>query len=289
MGATTATGDTGRTRPVAPGSTRLGMDRMTTQAEPDEHYKKELLGLIQEGIDKHPRSAQSLMGPSEAGDVCERKIAWKLAYGGASNRPGGYAAAKGTIVHAWLDQEVFGVSPLTKPDGSPRFMSDLKLKPMSPLIAGGTLDLYDSLHATVVDFKIPGDATMEKARSGNMSPTYLAQIQIYGTELKLMGYPVSKVGLLFLPMCGDSLHNKAVYRYWNLDESIAWGAIKRIERIQNMLQVAPPQKVLEVLPTASSFCQSCSAFSGSGDRRAMCPGATPGNRSVNSSKDPFAR
>lgn len=257
------------------------------KAENDPVYFQELLGIIQTKINEHPRSAQAMVGPSEVGG-CERKLAWKLAYGGDEDRPGGWASAKGTVVHAWLD-EIFKGSDRLMPDGSQRFFSDMKLDQVSQHVHGGTLDLYDLLYQRVVDWKVPGDGTMDKARANNLARGYYVQTQIYALGLKRMGYPVTSTALAFLPMCGDDLHKKAVFRVWKYDESVALEGLARVDRIQAMLAVASPRKVMEIATTLSDFCQSCPAFTGNGDRRAMCPGSSNTNRSVNPDANPFSR
>lgn len=259
-------------------------------AEPDEIYKSELLGIIQKKIDEHPRSTQAQVGPSEIGG-CERKLTWKLAYGGDGNRPGGWASFKGTIMHSWLDETFKGVERYM-PDGSQRFFSDLKLDPIVPVVNGGTLDLYDLLYETVVDWKVPGDGTMDKARAGNLAVGYYIQAQTYGLGLHRTGRPVQRVGLAFLPQCGDELHKKAVFRFWKFDPDVSWRALHNVERLHNMLQVASPAKVMEIAKTMSDFCQSCPAAIMNGDRRAICPGASAagsGSRFVDRSSNPFAR
>lgn len=241
----------------------------------DELYKRELLTIIQRKIDEHPRSAQVKLGPSEIGG-CEVKIAWKLSYGGDSEREGGWAAHKGTLLHKWLDEDVFGLGPSLMPDGSQRWFSDLKLAPVVEWVNGGTLDLYDALFQTVVDWKAPGDWTMKNVRNGKLSEGYFVQAMIYGYGLEEAGHKVSRVALMFLPMCGDELHGAArgaVFRYWDYDRQVAIDALNNVDRIQKMIDVAGVSKVMEVLPKKSDFCSSCPAFIGNNDRRATCPGA----------------
>lgn len=263
------------------------MSNYAPKAEMDEPYKQEILQIIQKKINEHPRSHQVQVGPSEIGG-CERKLTWKLAYGGDGDRPGGWASLKGTIMHSWLD-EVFKGTDRLMPDGTERFMSDTKLTAVSPSINGGTIDLYDRLYQRVVDWKVPGDGTMDKARANNLARGYYVQANTYGYHLEAMGFPVSTVALFFLPQCGDELHKKAVLRVWKYDATVAKAAIANVDRLQAMLTVASPRKVMEVATTLSDFCQSCPAFTGNGDRRAMCPGASPGNRSVNIDANPFGR
>lgn len=241
----------------------------------DEIYKREILTIVQRKIDEHPRSHQAQIGPSEVGG-CEVKVAWKITHGGDSDREGGWAAHKGTLLHAWLDQEVFANGPSLMPDGSQRWYSDLKLPPVVDWVNGGTLDLYDRLYETVIDWKAPGDWTMKNVRNGKLSEGYFVQAMIYGLGLEEQGFPVSRVALMFLPMCGDELHGSArgaVFRYWDYDRQIAIDALNNVKRIKDMVDIAGLPKVMEVLPRKSDFCSSCPAYIGNNDRRATCPGA----------------
>lgn len=261
----------------------------------DELYRKELLAIIQYGIDIHPRSHQFQVGPSEIGG-CPTKLAWKLAYGGAGDQQGGWAAHKGTVLHAWLDEvydgHVIGDKLPTMPDGSPRFFSDLKLQQIHPLINGGTLDLYDKLRETIVDWKLPGDWTMKNVRGAKLSEGYYVQAQQYARTLQQNNpeMKVSRIALMFLPMCGDDLHGAArgaVFRYWDYDPAVSEEAMANVSRIKNMIDAAGPAKVMEVLPKKEDFCQSCPAGIMSGDRRAVCPGAVTKRAKPNNPANPF--
>lgn len=263
-------------------------------AREDEPYRSELLGIMQADIDSHPRSSQKQIGPSEVGS-CERQVAWKLLYGGSSDKPGGFAAHRGTLFHEWLDDTFKGVDRFM-PDGSQRFFSDLKLNAVSRSVAGGTLDLYDALIQRVTDWKAPGDWSMDKVRAGNLSWGYYIQSQVYALHLQEhTDHPVRSTALFFLPACGDDLHSirkGAVLRWWPYDREVALEALKKVERIQRMIDSgAQAQKILEIMPVKSSFCSGCPAFAGNGDRRAMCPGASSGRsgKTVDSDKNPFAR
>lgn len=261
------------------------------EVKTDELQRKEYLGIIQAEMNRHERSHQYQIGPSEAGG-CRTKVAWKLAYGGAGTQDAGWSAQRGTVIHAWLDQAVFGSerAPLM-PDGSQRFFSDMKLQPTSPHVNGGTLDLYDRMRETVVDFKIPGDWTMKNVRSGQLSEGYRVQAQIYAYGLEQMGFPVSRCALLFMPSCADDLHSSgkgSIFRYWDYDRQVAIDAFADIARIRNMLDATTPQRVMEVLPKKDDFCSSCPASIMSGDRRAVCPGvAAKRAKSSSSNANPF--
>lgn len=255
---------------------------------PDKIYRDELLQIMQAKIDEHPRSAQIEIGPSEVGG-CMRKVAWKLAYGGDTDKEGGWAAHKGTLIHAWLDETFKGAARFM-PDGGLRFHSDMKLPKAHRDVNGGTLDLYDLLTQTVIDWKAPGEWTIKAVRGGKVSWGYYAQCQIYGYGLERLGYPVSRVAIMYLPMCGDDLHSiarGAILLTWPYDPQVALDEFAGVERIKTMLSVAPVRKVLEVMETKSDFCANCPAFVGSGDRRAFCQGVT-GRAVKQDAINPFA-
>lgn len=245
----------------------------------DSLYRSELLGVIQAEMNKNQRNAQQEIGPSGAGG-CETKVAFGLAYGAAASGDNGWAAGKGTVLHSWLDA-TFTASERLMPDGSPRFISEVKLISSAPgLISGGTCDLYDKLYQRVIDWKAPGDFTMQKVRAGDYSEGYFVQSQIYGYHLSLMGYPVATTSLAFLPMAGDDLwgdRRGAVFAYWDYDEKVALDAIANVRRIKTIIDLVPFSQIVKsgVLETRSDFCSSCPANIASSDRRGICPGATP--------------
>lgn len=244
----------------------------------DKLYRAELLTIVQNRIDDHPRSAQQLLGPSGIGG-CERKVAWSLAYGSASDGPGGWAAAKGTQLHAWYD-DIFSTVDRTMPDGSQRFFTEIALESSNPdILAGGTCDLYDKLYERVVDWKFPGDWTIKGVRSGQLSESYYVQCMVYAYHATLMGMKVSSVAIGYMPMAGDDLHSDgkgAILPVWDYDESVAIDRIANLRRIKNLLDCAPPQQVFDIMDRKSDFCSNCPASIMSGDRRANCPGVSLG-------------
>lgn len=262
---------------------------MTTEAKSDPMYRASILSVIQAKIDQHPRSAQIQIGPSEAGG-CPRKVGFKLSYGGESSRPGGWAAFRGTVLHAEMDA-IFksDLAPLM-PSGEQRFFSDLKLAPVCDWVNGGTLDLYDALFETVIDFKFPGSYSFDAVRKGKLNEAYTTQAQLYGLGLEESGRKVSRVGLLFLPIATDDLHGTArgaIFKYWDYDRSAAWAAIEKIAAIKRLIDNIGPKDAIEMLPKRSDFCGSCPAAATSGDRRATCPGVS-GRAEAKSDSNPFA-
>lgn len=254
----------------------------------DVIYRAELLQHIQNTINSHPRSAQAEIGPSEIGG-CETKVAWKVTHGGDADHDGGWAAAKGSVLHKWLDEEVFAKGPSLMPDGTQRWYSDMKLDAVSEHVNGGTLDLYDRLYQRVLDFKLPGSWSVKQVRGGATSRGYWIQAQVYGLGLERMGYPVQEVGILWLPMDGDSLHETArgaILKLWDFDRQVAIDALERVAAIKRLVAAVGLPEAMEVLPKMSDFCSGCPAFHAQADRRATCPGVT--GRAVKDNSNPFS-
>lgn len=263
------------------------MTFIVPDAKQDGIYRGELLKVIQHKIDEHPRSQQVQIGPSEIGG-CASKVAFKVTYGGSGDDDeGGWAAAKGTVLHAWLDETFKGVDRFM-PDGSQRFFSDLKLPPIIDDVNGGTLDLYDFLYHRVIDWKLPGDWSMKQVRGGKVSVGYYVQTQVYGLGLKRTGKPVSEVGIMWLPMNGDDLHGVArgaILKLWDFNEEVALEALERVKAIKRLIEVVGFAAAFDMLEKTSDFCSGCPAFHAQSDRRATCQGVT--GRAVKDSSNPF--
>lgn len=260
-------------------------------AKQDNIYRAELLTIIQSKIDEHPRSRQTQIGPSEIGG-CASKVAFKVTYGGdgeGDDKPGGWAAARGTVMHAWLD-EIYKDTDRLMPDGSPRFLSDLKLAPVSEHVNGGTLDLYDALYQRVIDWKCPGSWSAKQVRGGKVSMGYFLQTQVYGYGLESAGYPVSDVGIMWLPMDTAALHqtaNGAILKLWDYDRQLAVDALERVAAIKRLVAQFGFAAAFDMLDKTSDFCSDCPAHVSSGDRRATCQGVS-GKSMDPKSSNPFA-
>jgi hypothetical protein len=233
-------------------------------------------------MDKHERNKQMMLGPSGIG-ACPRKIAWQLHFGASDGRRQGYAAGKGVIFHDWLDKRVFA------PRG-PRFLSNLELPQLVKWVAGGTLDLYDTEKFIVVDFKAPGDPSMEKARRGKPPEDYYIQANTYGLGLVKAGYRVDRVALLYLPMGGNELWSEAKgakLLTWPFDPQVAVDHLKLVKEIQDALAQRPLHDVMAILPTKDSFCHESQCWTGNRHPEAICHGHRKGGATLRNPENPF--
>ncbi len=246
----------------------------STVGKPDvnEVYRQQLMSVVDHGMRGHERSKQSMIGPSELGTPCERKLAHRLAFGKHEREPS-WRPTVGTAVHAWLDAAV-GRNPERLDDGSPRWLAEKRV--IVGQLGGnpikGTSDLFDARDGVVCDWKAVGITTLKKARAGVVSDTYRGQVMMYGLGMEAAGFVVNKVGVMFLPTSGEL--GDSVWREWAYDRELALGLIARAERISALLTIAPADKVMGIMETADDWCTSCPAsiFSSNADSGSTCTG-----------------
>lgn len=235
----------------------------------------DLLEMVTEGINAHPRSAQTEIGPSEVGHPCNRWLAHHFANTPRRERPPMWRAAVGTAVdgdlkgwaHRWNEQH-----------DTVRYLTDL-LVHVGDLYGGrpvfGTLDLLDLWTATVIDLKVPGPSSMKKHKTAHGGPerdeTYRMQKQLYARGCANAGFTPRHVGILRLPSAGELAD--AIWTFEAYRPDIAEQALTRAGGIARMVE-ALGTAAIPLQPTVEKFCTSCAFFDPhTKDLRTGCPGA----------------
>lgn len=117
----------------------------------------EITSIIARHIADHPRSQQTRLGPSEIGDPCARRLAYKLT-GTPKTRELStpWRPTVGTAVHAWLE-EAFATYNQTAKYGFPftRWLLETSIDagPMAGDRLTGHSDMYDRVTCTAIDWK----------------------------------------------------------------------------------------------------------------------------------------
>jgi hypothetical protein len=159
-----------------------------------------------------------------------------------------------------------------------------------PWCAGGTLDLFDTWKNIVIDFKLPGDPSMEKARRGKPPVAYYVQPNTYGLGAVKMGLKVDRVALLYLPMAGDDLHGAAkgaVLLTWPFDPQVAIDHLRQVKQIQDSLSTSSLHEVMESLPTQDDFCHGRQCWTGNKHPQAICHGHRKTGAKLRNPDNPF--
>lgn len=144
------------------------------------------------------RSQQTMIGPSELGSECDRKIAYRLADMPETNRwMDPLPAIVGTAVHKWLEKAVNKFQAIHHMD---RWETEITIHP-DPLVTGHC-DLYDRDKAMVLDFKTVSPTKLKEWKKSGPPEHYKDQVNLYAKGLLLTGRKVKTVALMAVPRSG---------------------------------------------------------------------------------------
>ena len=215
-----------------------------------------------------PRSQQRAIGLSEVGEVCVRKIGYKLLDWEKTNKnTDPWASISGTAIHSWL-AEAFQ-------SAAGNYLVEHPVKVNEELV--GTADLFDIDNKMVIDHKCVGATAMKSRKQGGMTHQQRVQINLYGLgiENELGLGSVEKVALAFYPLGGrlDGLYT--IVEPFN--RQLALDAITRLEDAQVLLWQLDPEgnpQNWELIPTNKTpACNYCPWFMPySRDLSVGCPG-----------------
>ena len=218
---------------------------------PSKELANEITNIITEASRYSPRSQQVYIGPSEVGQECVRRLAYKLLDWEKANESGGgsWAANVGTAIHSFLE-EIFSKYP-------ERYEVEQKVQIRANL--SGTVDLFDVQKGYVLDWKTTSPAGVKAKRSEGATPQQITQVQLYGYGKAQQGVQVNKVGLIFLPTGGQitDMHIE-LYDY---DESAALSALARLDSVYELLSTIDVEENPQMWPlipaTPSRMCMYC--------------------------------
>lgn len=218
---------------------------------PAKELATELSNIITEASKWSPRSQQVYIGPSEVGQECVRKLAYKLLDWEKVNESGGgsWAASVGTAIHSFLEI-IFSKQP-------DRYEVEQKVQIRANL--SGTIDLFDKEKGYVLDWKTTSPAGVKAKRSEGATSQQITQVQLYGYGKAQQGVSVNKVGLIFLPTGGsiDDMH----IELFDYDEAAALGALARLDSVYELLSTIDVEENPAMWPlipaTPSRLCMYC--------------------------------
>jgi hypothetical protein len=225
----------------------------TSPVSPAKSLSQHLAQIITQAGIWTPRAKQVVIGPSEMGHDCTRRLAYKLLDWEKTNEQGAsnWSAQVGSAIHGYL-ADVF-----RKIEG---YEVEQRVTIRGNLT--GTVDLYDINNGIVIDWKTTSPNQMDRKRKEGGSAQYQTQIQLYGYGKAQTGAKVNKVALVYLPTSGsiDEMHTE-LYDY---DESVALKALERVDNIHTLLSqidVENNPQMWEMIPSvANRLCNYCPYF-----------------------------
>lgn len=251
---------------LAPDVTHPGCSPTTFafDEEPGEAFNAELKQRIIEIALRAERSSarsnQVQIGPSEVGNPCDRRLAYRLTGTPHVNTAfDPWPAVVGTAVHAWMEDAVNGWN--WAHTDNPEWLPEQTLQIDNGTVLGHS-DLYRAKTCTVVDYKTAGPDVMKKVRENGPPPHYVVQAQIYGLGFVQSGRCVERVALAFLPRAGW-LRDMFV---WSTpyDESVARSALQRVYGLASTALeldvINHPHRFEQFSCHPSDLCGSCPWF-----------------------------
>lgn len=217
--------------------------------------KTQIIDMVKWAEQQEPRSRQLLIGPSEIGTLCDRRIGYRLAQIPTCNNDfDPWAAIVGTAIHSWLEN---AVSTFMSSHGQYNWHTESRL--MINEFVEGHADLYSVEHKSVIDYKTVGPDVMRKIKKNGPPLGYQIQAHVYGYGFEQHGNPVERVCLAFLPRAGWL---KDMY-VWCADYSreLAEAALNRLQDIaQQILDLNAlmyPNKWNDLEAVPSNDCAWC--------------------------------
>lgn len=237
-----------------------------------EATKTQLLDVIKHAVDNHPRTLQTQIGPSEIGNTCDRRIGYKLAGVPAVNTSAdGWLPTIGTATHEWL---AAAANAANFREGHLRYLVEhpIELPDGSGGKITGNLDLYDIDTGNVIDWKIVGKTTLDKARTQGPSEQYRTQLNIYALGLYLTGeYEPKTITVAYLPR--NQKLRDAIIHSEPVDLELAGQAVERLANIRLATNLMGPAAIPNLQAT-ESHCTFCPYYRyNADDLTVACPGS----------------
>lgn len=239
----------------------------------DATVRAQLIEIVKATSASAPRTLQKQLGPSEIGERCTRKIAYKVAAWPEPPQAIPWWAIMGTAFHAWIADGLEEQNRLYKQAGlEPRWLVERRVE-----IRGifGTLDACDLVTGTVIDHKLLGKKHHDEIRTQGIDVEYFVQINAYAEALRLAGFKVNRVAVACYPRFAEITKGMHVWSDVPRPE-VAYKALDRVEKIREAVRkVNPytdPEKFKLFKSVPSTKCEYCPWLSPGPDNGALCPG-----------------
>jgi hypothetical protein len=261
----------------------------------------EILDTVSQAIANQPRTLQKMIGPSEIGHPCDRRLGYKLAGVPESNpRSTAWKPYVGSQVHEgvgdimakaelarWQAGAEAARAATTRWHVEERVTVGELLRASGIVPITGSTDLFDAYHGIVFDWKFTGIRQISR----NYKPKgpgrqYRTQAHLYGDGWVRAGFDVQHVAIIFMTREGEF----ADRHVWTepYDPTVGPEALARLQRIQTSLDSLGPDFVIPVLEATENYCGHCPFFKENAtDLAQACPGvaadrgpAVPPARSV---------
>jgi hypothetical protein len=248
----------------------MSVPTFTSPVTPEQALKDTITNVIRAKSANSPRSKVVNIGPSEIGDPCLRKLAYKMVQVAKVNDYSDpWPSISGTAIHTWL-AEAFEAA-----NGDADWLVEHRVEARPGL--AGTLDLFDRKTGTIIDHKCVGATSMKTRKADGPTEQQIIQLNVYGYGLEQQGYEVNKIALAFYPLGGMLTGLYTWVGEYNKDVAIE--AMLRLDSTVELLAMLDPEEHperWELVPASTSrLCTYCPWFVPGSDNLAIgCPGGS---------------
>ena len=222
----------------------------------------DLQEIIQLGSEEMPRSQQIDLGPSEIGEPCLRKLAYKMmGEPPVLDHTDPLAALFGTGFHYLFSGFVERANARL---GRVRWVTEQKVKPRPGGGSAGTMDLFDLDTLTVIDLKCPGSTKFAEYTRHGPPLVYKRQVHIYGLGFwRTFGVMPRRVAIFWVGRASSLAKSKLWIEPF--DPTIADSTFERYDNLALALDGLEVEKYPEryaLIPIEpSDACRYCEYFS----------------------------
>lgn len=222
----------------------------------DNAIVADIKAAIYHAYSNHPRSLQQAVGPSEIGEPCARRLAYKIMREPKLTNSDPLPSIIGTASHTWMQA---ACEKWNEHVGREDWLTELEL-PIAPGVTGHG-DAYFAPRFTALDWKFPGTEPMRQYRNNGPSQVYRYQIHLYGLGWANLGYRVDKVGIAFFSR-GGNLEGRYGLHMWTEDynPAVAEEALQRyygITELTALLNVEEHPENYALIPDSPDSCHHC--------------------------------
>jgi CRISPR/Cas system-associated exonuclease Cas4 (RecB family) len=219
---------------------------LTCEDTPPFDVTRTLVAQVKEYATFSPRSQQTMIGASEIGTPCSRRLAYKLLNVEAVNTDtDSWPAIVGTSVHYYLERAF---------KKHPDYLTEVKvvLEPWTK----GTADLVHLPSKTVIDHKVVGATALKTYKAKGMSAQYRVQLNAYALGLRLAGYEIENIAVMFWSRSGMMRDAFSITEPY--DEALVEQCLARFDAIKAMVEMGTA--ALPLIPTTPTHCMYCPYF-----------------------------
>lgn len=252
-----------------------------TMSGGDIELRDMLIDVILAHEKSRPRSMQTKLGPSEIGEPCPRKLAYKLS---GFPEPESYVddpwyAIMGTAVHTHIGSVLDWENSMAETQGhDPIWLVEQRVTVrVGPdgVELDGSMDAYSFRLRRPVDHKLVGKTNHDKYRRHGPPLDYKVQINAYGVGAVNRGLPVEKVSIAFYPRF--EYLSKALYVWTEkFDPDLVDRALQRVDIITALVRelnpLADPYLFTKIKKVPSDNCRLCPWLKPGEDTGMTCPG-----------------